>query len=149
MLRLALVKMVDQDWDGADAALDASAAHATSNVYKLLPAIRACRVAVRRGQRDLARQTLLAAASKLDQLDDGSAAWRDLTIETAVAIAEVAVHDDPPDRRAFDPLKQLVGELASSPRHVDHLFTARQLLAAFAMSIGDAIAAADALRAVV
>lgn len=153
MLRLALVKMVETDWEGADAALDAAADHSRSDARKLLAAIRACRVAVRRGQRDLARQTLIAASGQLPQLDDGSAVWREVTIEIALAIAEVAVHDDPPDRRAFDPLRELVDELAGDragePQHADSLFTGRQLLAAYAMSIGDAPRAAAALRALV
>jgi hypothetical protein len=149
MLRLALVKMVEMDWDGADGALDAAAEHGTDAAQKLLAAIRACRVAVRRGQRTLARQTLIAASGKLPSLDDGAPGWRDVTIETAIAIAEVAVHDDPPDRRAFDPLRELIDELAADPRHADSLFTGRQLLAAYAMSVGDPTAAAHALRALV
>ncbi|MBL0213156.1 MAG: hypothetical protein IPQ07_04685 [Myxococcales bacterium] len=149
MLRLALVKMVETDWEGADGALDAAADHATTAPLKLLAAIRACRVAVRRNQRDLARQTLIAASGKLPDLDDGSVPWRDVTIEVALAIAEVAIHDDPPDRRAFDPLRELIDELAGDPRHADSLFTGRQLLATFAMSIGDATQAAHALRALV
>jgi len=149
MLRLALVKMVEADWDGADGALDSAADYATEAALKLLAAIRACRVAIRRGQRDLARQTLIAASNQLPSLDDGSRQWRDVAIEAAIAIAEVAVHDDPPDRRAFDPLRELIDELAGDPRHADSLFVGRQLLAAYAMSVGDPTAAAHALRALV
>lgn len=149
MLRLAHAKMVEGDWDGADLALDAAASHTDSPALRLLAAIRACRVAVRRGQRDLARTTLQAAAPKLPELDDGSTSWRDVTIETAIAIAEVAIHDEPPDRRALEPLRELVDELVGDRRHVDSSFIGRQLLATYAISIGDAPAAARGLRAVV
>ena len=149
LLRLSLVKMVEMDWEGADQALDAAAEHTTDHAKKLLAAIRACRVAIRRGQRDLARSTLFAAAGKLPELDDGSPGWRDVAIEIALAIAEVAIHDDPPEPSGLDPLREVVGELDADRRHQDSLFTGHQLIATYAMSVGDARAAAHALRTLV
>ena len=152
LLRLAEVKLVETDWDGADQALEAVGRHAPDDVpRRFLTGIRACRVAIRRGPeaRQLAQQTLVAAAAQLDEFDDGNSAWRAVAIEVALAIAELAVHDDVPDPGAFEPLEAIVDELAADPRHVDVVFTGRQLLATYALSHGELDAAIRALRGVV
>jgi hypothetical protein len=82
-------------------------------------------------------------------LGDGSAAWRLVAIETALAIAELGLHDDPPDRASIAPLAELVRELQHDAARVDVVFTGHQLVAAHALSHGDADVAASSLRAAV
>jgi len=153
MLRLAEVKLVEADWDAADRALEAAGRHAGDGPWKLLAALRACRVAIRRGPIQRAEaaqllaataQLLAATAQQLPQLGSDLSSRRVLG-ELALAIAEVEIHADAPDATAFDAL----AELAAAAPYVDTAFTARQLLAAYALTIGDAQAAQRALRAVV
>ena len=152
LLRLATVKMTEQDWEGADQALEAVGRHVPDDtVLRFLTGIRACRVAIRRGpeQRALAQSTLLAAAERLPSFDTGAAGWDVVTTEVALAIAELAIHDDPPDPGAFEPLAAIVDEVASSRRHSDTVFAGHQLLAAYALSIGELDRAIRSLRTVV
>jgi hypothetical protein len=146
MLRLAEVKLVETDWDAADRALEAAGRHAGEGPWKLLAALRSCRVAIRRGpaQRAEAAQLLAATVQQLPQMGSGLSSQRVLA-ELALAIAEVEIHADQPDPAAFESLD----ELAASAPFVDTAFTARQLLATYALGNGDAAAAQRALRALV
>ncbi|MBV8760728.1 MAG: hypothetical protein JO257_25775 [Deltaproteobacteria bacterium] len=146
MLRLADVKLAESDWAGADRALEAAARHAGDGPFKLLAALRACRVAIRRGpaQRAEAEQLLVATVERLPQLGSDLSSQRVLA-ELALAIAEVEIHHDEPDASAFRSLD----ELAAGAPYVDTAFTARQLSATFALGRGDAQAAARALKATV
>jgi hypothetical protein len=148
LLRLASVKMVETDYEGADQALEAVGRHVPDDtVLRFLAGIRACRVAIRRGPepRKLAHQTLLNAAARLPAFDTGQTGWDVVTAEVALAIAELALHDEPPDPAAFEPIAELVAGIAE----VDVAFSGNQLLAAYALSIGEPVRAARALRAIV
>ncbi len=151
LLRLAQLKMVENDWEGADQALEAVGRHVPDDtILRFLTGIRACRVAIRRGPepRKLAQSTLLAAAERLPSFDTG-AGWAGVTTEVALAIAELALHDDPPDASAFEPLAAIVDELAANRRESDTVFAGHQLLAAYALSIGELERAIRSLRTLV
>ncbi len=151
MLRLTDVKLVENDWDGADRALEAVGRHVPDHEgLRFLAGIRACRVGIRRGpdEREAARTMLRAAALKLPDLDDGDTIWHRVTCELVLGVAEVAIHDDTPDPAAFEPLRMLVENLASDPTALDTVFLGRQLLGTYAISIGRLDFAARELRAV-
>jgi hypothetical protein len=146
MLRLAEVKLAETDWEGADRALEAAARHAGEGPLKLLAALRACRVAIRRGpaQRAEAEQLLVATVERLPELGGDLASQRVLA-ELALAIAEVEIHHDEPNEHAFRQLD----ELASSAPYVDTAFTARQLAATYALGRGELQPAVRALKGIV
>jgi tetratricopeptide (TPR) repeat protein len=147
LLRLASVKLAETDYEGADQALEAVGKHVPDDVpLRFLTGIRACRVGIRRGpaQRAEAERTLLAAATKLPELDDGNPTWRAATTEIALAIAELAVHDAEPAPTAFEPLAELLGEIGD----LDAKFVGHQLLATYALGNGDLPRAIKSLRAV-
>ncbi len=151
LLRLAQVKLVQVDFEGADQALNAVGEHVPEHTaMRFLTGVKACRVALRRGpeQRKLAGEMLLHSAAALPQFDADDVIWQRVASEVSLGIAEVALHEQTPDEAAFEPLRQLVDELGSDPAHVDTVFTAQQVLATFAISIGDGIRAVAAMRAV-
>jgi len=139
MLRLASLLIVETDFEGAEQALAAAARHAPdARALGFVAGARGCRIALRRGRRDEASSTLLANAARLPDLDDPSEpAWRDVTVEIILGIAEVELGADPVAAGGFAPLAQLVAELEGSAHHVDAAFTGHQLLAAAAMSRGE------------
>lgn len=152
LLRLAQVKLAEQDLEGADQALAAVGDHVPDHVaIRYLTGVRACRVAVRRGaaQRRQAEDVLLQTAAHLPPFDADDVLWQRVMSEVAIGMAEVAIHADPPDDSAFEPVRELVEELAEDPAHIDVVFTARQLLAAYALSVGDAQRASTAFRALI
>jgi len=149
MLRLASVKLAEQDYEGADQALEAAGRHVPDNVeLRFLAGVRACRVALRRGAepRRVARETLLAVAERLDAFETTGPVWDAVTIEVALAIAELALHDEEPDPTAFEPIAAITTRFASDPDHVDVVFAGDQLVAAFAIQTADPERAAHALR---
>ena len=149
MLRLASVKLAEQDYEGADQALEAAGRHVPDNVeLRFLGGVRACRVALRRGAepRRVARETLLAVAERLDAFETTGPVWDAVTIEVALAIAELALHDEEPDPTAFEPIAAITTRFASDPDHVDVVFAGDQLVAAFAIQTADPERAARALR---
>jgi len=151
MLRLAQLKMAENDYDAADRALEAVGRHVPDHAaLRFLTGIRACRVALRRGpkQRAEAGQILVTAATRVPQFDDGDPIWQRVSIELALAIAELAVHDDAPDEAAFAALRELVEAFADDRTQIDTVFLGRQLLATFALGRGELEAAARSLRAV-
>jgi ATP/maltotriose-dependent transcriptional regulator MalT len=151
MLRLAQLKMAENDYDAADRALEAVGRHVPDHAaLRFLTGIRACRVALRRGpkQRAEAGQILVTAATRVPQFDDGDPIWQRVSIELALAIAELAVHDDAPDEAAFAALRELVEAFADDRTQIDTVFVGRQLLATFALGRGELEAAARSLRAV-
>jgi tetratricopeptide (TPR) repeat protein len=150
LLRLASVTMVEGDYEAADQALEAVGRHVPDDtLLRFLAGVRACRVAIRRGPepRKVAHDTLVRAAMRLPELagDDAASPWHVVTSELAIAIAELALHDDPPAATAFEPLGRLVTELAEP----EIAFAGHQLLAAYALSIGEPERAARELRAAV
>jgi tetratricopeptide (TPR) repeat protein len=148
LLRLASVKIAEGDYEGADQALEAAGRHAPDDtLLRFLAGVRACRVAIRRGPsaRELAHATLLQAAAHLPEVSAGAPGWDVVTCEVALAIAELALHDDPPAASAFEPLRELVTGIADA----DIAFATHELLAAYALSIGEPQRAAHALRAAV
>ena len=149
MLRLASVKLAEQDYEGADQALEAAGRHVPDNVeLRFLAGVRACRVALRRGAepRRVARETLLAVAERLDAFETTGPVWDAVTIEVALAIAELALHDEEPDPTAFEPIAAITIRFATDPHHVDVVFAGDQLVAAFAIQTADPERAARALR---
>ena len=143
MLRLASLKMVETDYEGAEQALEAAGRHAPdARALRFLGGARACRIALRRGQVAEASATLVDTAAHLPALDDpAEPAWRAVTVEVILGIAEVALHDDPPALDGFAPLAELVRELEGKPRFVDATFSGHQLLAAGALARGEPAAA--------
>ncbi|MFT3699672.1 MAG: hypothetical protein QM831_41370 [Kofleriaceae bacterium] len=145
LLRLADVLLVENDYEGADQALEAVGKHVPNDVtLRFLTGVRACRVAIRRSaeHRKLASDTLLNVAARLDAFETNTPAWDGVTTEVALAIAELALHDPEPDPSAFDP----IAELAAHAKDPDVGFAGNQLVAAFAMQTGDAQRAVDALH---
>ena len=100
------------------------------------------------GPRAEAGQVLVTAATRVPTFDDGDPIWQRVAVELALAIAEHAIHDEAPDPDAFEPLRQIVEELADDPAHVDTAFAGRQLLATFAIGRGELDTAARSLRGV-
>lgn len=155
LLRLAEVQLVEQDLGGADQALAAVGTHVPDHVaLRFLTGVRACRVGLRRGvaQRAQAADVLLASAARLPALDTGDPLWQRVTAEIILGVAEVALHQDVPDPGAFEPLQLLVDGLAGPPMRagaIDTVFTGTQLLAAYAMTVGDGPRATAALRTLV
>jgi len=148
LLRLATLKLVETDYEGADQALEAVGRHVPDDtVLRFLAGIRACRVAIRRGPepRKLAQQTLLNAAARLPAFETGAAGWSVVTAEVALAIAELALHDDVPDASAFEPIE----DIANNVDQPEVAFAGNQLVAAYALSIGDGERAVRSLRSVV
>ncbi len=149
MLRLASVKLAEQDYEGADQALEAVGRHVPDHVeLRFLCGVRACRVALRRGAepRRIARETLLAVAERLDAFETTGPAWDAVTTEVALAIAELALHDEEPDPTAFEPIAAITAGFAADLRHADTVFAGDQLVAAFAIQTGEPERAARALR---
>ncbi len=149
MLRLASVKLAEQDYEGADEALEAVGRYVPDHVeLRFLCGVRACRVALRRGAepRRVARETLLAVAERLDAFETTGPAWDAVTTEVALAIAELALHDEEPDPTAFEPIAALTAGFATDPHRVDVVFAGDQLVAAFAIQTADPERAAKALR---
>jgi tetratricopeptide (TPR) repeat protein len=152
LLRLASVKLAEQDYEGADQALEAVARHVPDDTtLRFLCGVRACRVAIRRNAetRKLARDTLLNVAARLDAFETNAPAWDGVTTEVALAIAELALHDDEPDPSAFEPIAQIVNGLTGDPRHADTAFTGHLVLGAFALQTADPERAVRSLRAAV
>lgn len=151
MLRLAELKLVEQDYDGADRALEAVGEYVPEHVaLRYLTGVRACRVALRRGpeQRKQARELLLGAAAQLAQVDEHDPIWQRVASEVALGAAEVGIHDEPPDLDALDALALLVDEAREDARRRDLVFACYQLLATFAIATGDRTRAVKSLRAV-
>ena len=152
MLRLAQLKMVENDYEAADRALEAVGRHVPDHAaLRFLTGVRACRVAIRRGpeQRAEAGKLLVSTAARVPQFDDGDPIWQRVSIELAIAIAEHEIHEQTPDPDAFEPLRQIVDSLAGDPAHVDTIFAGGQLLAAFELGRGDLDNGARALRTVI
>ena len=156
LLRLASLKLVELDWNAADQALTAAGERVgREGPWMYLSALRACRVAIRRGDRATALATLTRAGEHIDRVaDHADPRWRHVLAELALGIGECAVHDEPGDPAPFEPLRDLTRELQQTPSAawttaVDALFAAHQLLATDALARGDAGRAADHLRHVV
>jgi tetratricopeptide (TPR) repeat protein len=152
LLRLAQVKLAETDFDGADAALHAVAEHVPDHAaLRFLTGVRACRVALRRGpkERETARGMLLASAARIPQLAVTDPIWQRVTSEIVLGAAEVGIHDEPVDMRAFEALRALVDELTRDPAELDLVFTGTQLIAAYALALGDGPRALAAFRALV
>ena len=152
LLRLATVLMTAQDYEGADQALEAVGRHVPDDTtLRFLTGVRACRIAIRRGAsaRELAAETLMNVAARLDAFETNTPEWDVVTTEVALAIAELALHDDEPDSTAFEPIAAIVEGLTSDPRHADTSFAGHQLIAAFAIQTADPERAARSLRSAV
>ena len=149
MLRLATLKLVETDLEGADQALVAAGRHAPdARALRFLAGARACRITLRRGNRVEAGAMLVETASALPALDDATEpTWREVTCEVILGIAEVALGDEPVAVDGFAPLVELVAELDADPRRVEVAFAGHQLLAAAALARGES--AAPHLRALV
>jgi len=141
LLRVAALKMVEMDFEAADKALERAGALCDEPSLRFLGGVRACRVAIRRGERDRPAALLIGTATRLDAIADDTAAWRDVAVEIALGIAELELHADEPDASAFDGLDEIPDE------HVDAAFTAHQLRATHLIMIGQGEQAAHALRA--
>ena len=149
LLRLASVKLAEQDYEGADQALEAVGRHVPDDTtLRFLCGVRSCRVAIRRNAetRKLARDTLLSVAARLDAFDTNQPAWDGVTTEVALAIAELALHDDEPDSSAFEPIAEIV---KGHTIHADTAFAGHLLLSAFALQTADPERAVKSLRAAV
>jgi hypothetical protein len=151
LLRMASLKMVEQEWDAADAALAAVGDKVgRDGPWMYLSAVRACRVAIRRGDRAVAAATLDAGSRQLEKVArDTDPGWQRSLIETELGIAEVAMHSEPGSSQAFEALEDLIGELGHDARWIDEIFTARQILVVDALARADAARAANLLRDVV
>ncbi|HEY4180838.1 MAG TPA: hypothetical protein VGM90_28530, partial [Kofleriaceae bacterium] len=152
MVKLSQQKMVEQDYDAADQALErVGELVPTHTALRFLVGARACRVAIRRGpeQRTQARDLLLVSAGHLPTLQTNDPIWQRATAELAIAMAEGDMHDPEPGPAAYDTLKALVDELAADPAFADTVFTSRQLLLAYAISVGDDHASVGNARALV
>ncbi|MEJ7600485.1 MAG: hypothetical protein WKG01_21430 [Kofleriaceae bacterium] len=149
MLRLAQLKLVENDWDAADRALEAVGRHVPEHAaLRFLTGARVgSRCCAGRSARG-GRQVLVTAATQVPSFDDGDPIWQRVSIELALAIAEHAIHDETPDPDAFVPLREIVEQFATDGAYVDTVFTGRQLLATFAIGRGDLDAGARSLRAV-
>ena len=148
LLRLSTVLMAAQDYEGADQALEAVGRHVPDDTtLRFLTGVRACRVAIRRGPepRRLAAETLINVATRLDAFETNTPPWDVVTTEVALAIAELALHDDEPDPSAFEP----IAALADAVTDVDTAYVGHQLVAAFAIQTADPERAARSLRAAV
>ncbi len=158
LYRLAEAKLFGGDPRAAEQALQAIGPATTDeSPWRFAAGVRACRVALRRGQRELAQGALIRAAQTLpprnpfDEVNAatlGSAdhAWRCVVIELGIAIAELEIQQQYPDGAALDALRAL---LAAPTIHEqqDQVFTMRQLLTAAAFGDGDGNTAAILLRA--
>jgi tetratricopeptide (TPR) repeat protein len=139
MLRLASLKMVEMDLEAADKALERAGALSDDPSLRFLGGVRACRVAIRRGERERPAALLIGAASRLEAIGDDSPAWRPVAVEVALGIAELELHADEPDASAFEGLEEI--------EDPDPAFTAHQLRATYLITIGQSDKAAHALRA--
>ncbi len=142
LLRVAALKMVEMDFEAADKALERAGALCDEPSLRFLGGVRACRVAIRRGERDRPAALLIGTATRLDAIADDTAAWRDVAVEIALGIAELELHADEPDASAFEGLDEI-----DADAHPDAAFTAHQLRATHLIMIGQGDKAAHALRA--
>lgn len=152
MVKLAQQKIVEQDYDAADKALERIGELVPNHTaMRFLVGVRACRVAIRRGaeQRTQARDLLLVSAGHLPALQSDDPIWQRATAELALAMAEGDMHDLEPAAAAFDTLRAIVDELGADPSFADTMFTARQLLLAYAITVGDDAGAVANGRALV
>jgi hypothetical protein len=144
LLRLAQVQMVAMDFESAERALERAGALCDDNALRFWGALRACRVAIRRGERDRPAALLVGAATHLEAHAPEVAPWPDVAAELALGIAELEIDAEAADASAFEALDDLAADGASRP---DDAFTANQLLATHALASGRPDAAAHALRA--
>ncbi len=158
LFRLAEAKLFAGDPIAAEQALQAIGS-ATNNgsAWRYAAGIRACRVAMRRGQQELAQSALITAAQNMpahqalvalnaDLVGSDAHAWRCAVLELGIAIAEFEIQQSEPDRAALDALRALQ-TMPSLDEARDQLFTIRQLVTAAAFTDGDAATASTALRA--
>ena len=143
LLRLATVKMVEMDFEAAEKALEKAGALCDDLALRCLGGVRACRVAIRRGERERPAALLIATATRLDALADETPQWADVAVEIALGIAELELHGDEPDASAFEGLDDLAAESETNP---DAAFTAQQLRATYLITLGQTAEAAHALR---
>ncbi|MDX2091665.1 MAG: hypothetical protein SFX73_27640 [Kofleriaceae bacterium] len=151
LLRLASLKIVETDYDGADKALHAVGDQVPDHeALRFLTGVRACRIALRRGpeDRNVARDMLLASAARLPDFDTHDTIWQRVTSEVVLGAAEVGLHDEPSDAAAFAALDELLDALAGDPAQIDLVFWGTQLRATYWMSLGDGPKTVAALRAV-
>ena len=146
LLRLAQLKMVEMDLESADRALARAGAICDDEGLRFWGGVRACRIAIRRGQaeRDRAGALLVAAAERLAAIGADHEPWPDVAAELALGIAELELHAEAPDPAAFAALDELAEAAEDRP---DAAFAADQLRAAHALASGRADAAVHALRA--
>ncbi len=158
LYRLAEAKLFAGDPRAAEQALQAiGPATADDSPWRFAAGVRACRVALRRGQRELAQSALVTAAQTMPPnkplievtattLGSADHAWRSAVIELGIAIAELEIQHQFPDIAALDAVRALVA-LPTINEQRDQVFTMRQLLTAAAFGDGDGNAAAILLRA--
>jgi hypothetical protein len=142
LLRLAQVHMAAMSFEAADKALEHAGALSDDPALRFWGAVRACRVAIRRGERERPAALLIGAASHLYAHAPDAPPWPDIAAEIALGIAELEIHDEDPDPSAFEALE----DLARDAERPDVAFTANQLLATYALASGRADSAARALR---
>jgi hypothetical protein len=151
LLRLASLKIVETDYDGADKALHAVGEQVPDHeALRFLTGARACRIALRRGPEDrkVARDMLLASAARIPHFDVNDPIWQQVTSEVVLGAAEVGLHDEPSDAAAFAALDELLDELGGDPTQLDLVFWGTQLRATYWMSLGDGPKTLAALRTV-
>jgi tetratricopeptide (TPR) repeat protein len=137
LLRLAELQMVASDLELAERALERAGATCEDEDLRLIGAIRACRVAIRRGERDQPASLLVGVATHVESPSP------DVAVELALAVAELEADAADSDADGIAAL----GELANHDRP-DVAFVANQLLAAHALSTGQVEVAIRSLRAV-
>ncbi len=158
LFRLAEAKLFAGDPMAAEEVLQAiGSATPNESPWRYAAGVRACRVAMRRGQHELAQSALITAAQNMpthqalaaltaDMVGSDAHAWRCAVLELGIAIAEFEIQQTEPDRAALDALRALQ-TMPTLDAGRDQLFTIRQLLTAAAFTDGDANAASVALRA--
>lgn len=143
LLRLAQVQMVAMSFEQAERALERAGALCEDTALRFWGAVRACRVAIRRGERERPTELLIGAATHVDAKAPDTPPWPDIAAEIALGIAELEIHDEAPEPSAFEALE----DLATDVSRPDVAFTANQLLATHALASGRPDRAAHALRA--
>lgn len=144
LLRLAYVRMVELDLEAAERSLERAGATCDDEALRFWGAVRACRVAIRRGERERPGALLLAAAARLADAPAQAAPWPDVATELALGIAELEISGDRPDPAALE----AVDDLEADATRPDVAFTAAQLRATHLLSMGQPEPAARALRVV-
>ena len=148
LLRIAELRMIAGDFDAAEQALQLMAS--TNIALQFFATVRHGRIELRRGNRDRARDELIAGVRTMPSLPEGDRLGRRATAEVVLAMAELHVDNgDSDDDGPMEAVDSLIAEIDGNDDWTDVEVTLRQLRATAHLARGRNDKVVNDLRAVV